>query len=603
LGNFLVIIAPSEGKVQSEVFFQAGLANAQRIKNIKPSGILQTDWVQAASFARLNGSGKPVVCHEATGCWLCVVGTWFHANGDASEDEAQLLERIIEIGPDRLAQELEGFFSIVFGDARSREIFVITDVIGSRHCFYRSIGRCQALSTSSLLLGSLGEVSLDAIGCEEFLRTGVIYEDRTFFREVRKILPARIMRFAGGGPVSESRYWRITRLDPEKLDGRQAARELGEKLVGTARKVGKFFAHPVCDLTGGYDSRAVVAAFLAAGVSFETTVAGAAESADTVVSQGLSKLTGKPHWHFEIDTRVSLDQLKQALQLTDGEYDLVQYSRTFLIHDQLSTRYDISINGSFGELARGYWWQLLWPRIGKTEPLDSHKIAARRYVVEPSYPGLLPRERGLSIEHFARVIERANAGLYGWPNTAQLDNTYLELRMHRWQGRIASSTDQIWPCLSPLMLRSVLETMIQTKAHWRYRSLLMRMMVADLNPQLAAYPLEHGHPMLPMTWRNWPRFLPALRPYARKALVKMERKMRRSNETVAHISAVEPARLQLWRDDEVRDLLNPESMQLNELTGKRGLRDFLDASRGTNFAFEDQWNYILSVEMALRALH
>jgi hypothetical protein len=83
----------------------------------------------------------------------------------------------------------------------------------------------------------------------------------------------------------------------------------------------------------------------------------------------------------------------------------------------------------------------------------------------------------------------------------------------------------------------------------------------------------------------------------------MERKMRRSNETAAHISAVEPARLQLWRDDEVRDLLNPESMQLNELTGKRGLRDFLDASRETNFAFEDQWNYILSVEMALRALH
>ena len=87
---------------------------------------------------------------------------------------------------------------IIAGNAGSREVVVITDIVGSLHFYYRQLGAGVALSTSSLLLAQVGAVSLDVVGCQEFLGTGVIYEDRTFYNEIRKLPPATITTFLDG---------------------------------------------------------------------------------------------------------------------------------------------------------------------------------------------------------------------------------------------------------------------------------------------------------------------------------------------------------------------------------------------------------------------
>jgi hypothetical protein len=473
VGNFLVIVAPEQAEADAVELFQAGLRRGRQLKGQTPDSTVETGWVRSAVFSRQNGSGSPIVADEVTGSWLLAVGTWFHRHGLASGDEPGLLAWAIHAGADRLAEELEGFFVIVFGDGRTREVFVITDIIGSRHCFIRHVNQCAVLSTSSLLLAGLGPVDLDRTGCEEFLRTGSIYEGRTVFDGIQKLPPASVLRLSGNAVAEEKNYWRVADLDPEKFDGKQAVKQLTHQLLTAAARIGKLFARPVCDLTGGYDSRAVVAAFLGAGARFETTVAGAADSADVLIAEGLSNLTGKLHWHFENEPVTAFDQLQQALRLTDGGCDLVDYARIQALHNQLSQNFDASINGSFGELARGYWWELLWPRIGKREKLDAQKIALRRYAAEPESSQLFPPETSFNLPgfnltaHLGGVIERANAELNDRPNSLQMDNAYLRLRMQHWQGRIASSTDQIWPCLSPFMLRSVLDVMLQTGAHWR----------------------------------------------------------------------------------------------------------------------------------------
>lgn len=598
MGNFLVIVAPAEAQREPGDVAGRLFRTGQAIKKDRPNGLVETDWVKAASYARLNGSGAPITEDPESESWLIAAGTWFHSDGLAAGDEARLLKRVIGRGPEETAGELEGFFVIVYGDARAREVVVVTDLIASRHCFYRMIGRCLAISTSSLLLARLVESSLDLLGCEEYLRTGVVYENRTFFREVKKIGPARIARFASGRPVAENRYWSIRELDPNRLDGQRAVCELTEKLVGAAKKICRVF--PVCDLTGGFDSRLIVAAFLSAGVNFETTVAGNAKSGDCIVSGGLSKITGIPHWQLEYETRYSYGLLREALRLTDGGYDVVDYARIFSLHNRLSAKFDMSVNGSFGELARGYWWEMFWPHIGKREPFDAHKIAAQRYVVDPISPQLFSAQAGGHdfIGHIAGMIERTNRGLDGWPNTAKMDNTYLELRMQYWQGRIASSTDQIWPCLSPFMLRSVLETILQIRSRLRHRNLLVRKMLENLQPELAAYPLEPGYWSMPLTWRAWPQFIPALITYGRKSRAASKLFGVRTGEGKAPES--EPIRFQIWREPEVNAMLDPKRMRLRELIEGSRLRRFLIASREPHFRYDQQWNRVLSLEMALR---
>jgi hypothetical protein len=599
MGNFLVIVAPAETRAEAGDVPGRLFLNGQAIKEGKPNGLVETDWVKAISYARLNGSGASITEDPESKSWLITTGTWFHSDGFASGDESRLLARIISCGPERTAKELEGFFVLVYGDARTREVIVITDVIASCHCFFRTIGNCCAISTSSLQLARLAECSLDLIACEEYLRTGVVYENRTFFREVKKIGPARIARFAGGKPVSENRYWSIRDLDPNKLDGSQAVSELAEKLVGAAKNIGRVF--PVCDLTGGYDSRLIVAAFISAGVNFETTVAGSSESGDCIVSGGLSKITGIPHWQIEYETRYSYRLLKEALRLTDGGYDVIDYARIYSLHSRLSSKFDMSVNGSFGELARGCWWEMFWPHIGKREPFDARKIASHRYVVDPSSPQLFSAETGVRdfIGHITQIIEQANSGLSGWPNTAKMDNTYLELRMQYWQGRIASSTDQIWPCLSPFMLRSVLETILQIRARLRHSNLLVRIILEKLQPELAAYPFEPGYFYwsLPLTWRTLPQFLPALISYGRKSKAASKLLGRRPRQSAT--PNLEAIRLQIWREPEVYELLDPGRMRLRELIEVNRLRPFLNASQEAHFRYDQQWNRVLSLEMAL----
>src|SRR5699024_7304107 len=74
-----------------------------------------------------------------------------------------------------------------------------------------------------------------------------------------------------------------------------------------------------------------------------------------------------------------LSLARAALPLVDGEYDILEYARVLNVHRQLAARFGISINGSGGELIRGYWWELLFPRTGQRNHFDARRIAQRRF--------------------------------------------------------------------------------------------------------------------------------------------------------------------------------------------------------------------------------
>jgi hypothetical protein len=445
----------------------------------------------------------------------------------------------------------------------------------------------------------LQDYKLDYIGCQEFLDSGIVYEDRTCYREVRKLGPASVFRFAPGSEKAPQRYWQAADLTPESLEGQAAIDTLWDRLTGAVRTVHRLYANPVCDLTGGYDSRALVAAFFGAGARCATVVSGSPDSADVLISRNLAELLGLPHLHLQVPQSISFDQVWASLPLTDGEYDLIEYARIGEVHRRLSQQFEISINGSFGEVARGYWWELLFPRIGARGRLNARKVAQGRYAAQGYDASLFPEGERLNlVDHFARVIERTNAGLSNFPNTFQMDHAYLMMRMQRWQGRIASSTNQIWPCVSPFMFRPILETMLETRWLLRWRSLLIRKVLKKFSAQLADQPLEHGFPAQPATWKNWYRFSPLLTYFGEKTRAKISRQLGLPRAAGCHTTL--GPRKQLWGDEQVRELLRPASMKLSAWVDSAALQNFLERSERQDFPFGDQWARLVSLECALR---
>jgi hypothetical protein len=309
-----------------------------------------------------------------------------------------------------------------------------------------------------------------------------------------------------------------------------------------------------------------------------------------------------PHIHLNGRPTESFAGLRKALELTDGECDLVEYSKVLEIHSELSKHFDISLNGSFGEVGRGYWWELLIPRTGAIKPLDSEKLARLRYAAGNHRSDLFSADVRIDIvTHMKGVIERTNSGLSGMPNTLQMDNLYLSMRMQRWQGRIASSTNRIWPCLSPFMFRSVLEAMLRADFRIRKRSLLARRLLAYLDSDLASHPLEHGYPAIPFTLRSGLRFWPVLPLYGRKVVRKLSSRVG-IRTPQAEKGTVGSPRLCLWRDEEVIKLLEPKDMALASLLNPAVLGQFLAASRQADFPYDSQWSRLLSLELAVRTV-
>src|SRR5262245_8899503 len=109
MGNFLVIVAPAETRAEAGDGAGRLFRNGQAIKEGKPNCLVETDWVKAVSYPRLNGSGASITEDPESESWLITTGTWFHSDGFASGDESRLLARILSCGPERTAKELEGF--------------------------------------------------------------------------------------------------------------------------------------------------------------------------------------------------------------------------------------------------------------------------------------------------------------------------------------------------------------------------------------------------------------------------------------------------------------------------------------------------------------
>lgn len=526
MAGFVVVIPSEQNNILAPGLVRTAIDSARWVWSTPQINDATEPWASAAAFARRNGSGSTIASDGRSGSWLLAIGTWFHGDGYASGSEPRLLQAYLQTGGLGLARALEGFFCIAIGDGRTQEVLVITDIIGSCHCFTRFFYSGIVVSSSSLVLAGLSGFHLDPLACQEYLCTGTVYEDRTIYQEVRKLAGASVHVFSSGALRRVDKYWDISNTAENPLKPSAAPSHLWETLVSAATRIGKTFTKPVCDLTGGYDSRALVAAFLGSGVPFSTTVSGDQHSADVRISKALAGLAHLPHVHSVLESPVGFDDVKAAVQLCDGEYDALEYARIMRIHQQLATRFDISLNGSFAEIGRGYWWDLLWPHAGKRGAIDAYTIARRRFAPSESFFPWFAAEKRIDLpSHFAEVVQRTNAGLEGLPSTLQIDNVYLMMRMQRWQGRIASSSNQLWPCLSPFMFRSVLEAMLRAPAQCRRRSLLIRTTLARFRPQLAAYPLEHGYPAAPVTLNNVYRFWPLLPYYGAKVWSRVRTKL------------------------------------------------------------------------------
>lgn len=591
-----VVLAGSEETGQRA--FAKLLRRLCAFKRREASEALDSPIMRLATAPNASGVAPTLVrCNDGSG-WLVALGTPL-PRSSACWDGAAQIDYYRRYGVEQMARSLQGQFALVIGDPAAGVVHVVTDRCGSLHLFLVERDGAVFVSTSSAVLGETE--ALDPVGVHEFVATGIVYEERTLWKEVRKLAPATVTTIGRNG-VTQQRYWRLDDLDLESQSAAQAADALHAGLVDVLRRLPGSGPPPVADLTGGYDSRLLLSGLLAAGRPFATTVSGPSESADVRVAGRIAREFGLAHGHVAPGPALDWERLDCALRMTDGEYDAFDYARILFTHRQLSRRYGMSLNGSFGELARGYWWELLWPGLGRVAPLDARLMATRRFAAAPYDARLFSAQGRLPlVEHMTGVANRVLSAARDLPNTAQMDWLYYSMRMHRWHGRIASSTNQLWPSVSPLSFAEVLDPILMARHSARFRSLLARTVFARHAPQLAAIPLEHGHPPTPAGLLNFWRFSPLLGHYGRRAWSKLQPRLRLPAARAEPLPTLRARYAPLLADSPLLDWLIDPMLARTGLFEPGPLADFLRADRSHGGARLEQWCRLVTLECLLRA--
>ena len=602
MGQFF-IVQGADGQVVRQ-WFAAGLAAYRALGGLEPCDQAVCGNTAAATFQPLAAPGLPIVRGPRPGAWILGAGCPFDgpnggAHGLRSLSSKLLGGESLESAPlETRLEDFDGSAAIACHDA-SGALALITDRLGTLHVYRVQAGACTLFSTSSLVLAALTRPDWDTVSWREFLATGTVFEQRTLFRGMEKLPPARVLLLRDGCERWARTYWSPATAMYDRAPFRGDVPALAAALEKAVDTIGRNFPRPVMDLTGGFDSRVLLAALLRSGQDFATVVNGDAGDADVQTAGLIAGAFGLQHTHQTVAPESPAEwweRAKASLPLCDGEYDVLLYARPYTAHTRLAQRFQISINGSNGELIKGYWWELLLPFIGSRGHFDEREVAAKRFVFagEPRALFAFRPDEDLA-DHFAGVIRRANARLSDYPNTAKMDNVYLTLRMQRWQGRIASATSRIWPCLSPFMFRRPMELALSAPPSRRVRHRMTRRLIEYLNPRLAAMPLAQGYPALPLRLTTAHKFGPLAMEVARKVQHRVWRKASNGARPVNPIRG-------LWEQEEVREICDPGSMRTGALYDGRALREFLAASRDTSFPQHARFGRVLTLELLARSV-
>jgi hypothetical protein len=193
-----------------------------------------------------------------------------------------------------------------------------------------------------------------------------------------------------------------------------------------------------------------------------------------------------------------------------------------------------------------------------------------------------------------RLLEYAE----GLPQCGQLDLLHVDLRMERWQGRIASSTNQLWPAISPWGFRDSLQQLLTTSPLARRNSLLTRALTATYSPLLADELLFTGNPARPFAWSQAWKFLPAIGWYGRRARQKMAARF--TPHPKGSLPCARQRQPHLCEHAEIRRWLAEPALAETNLFNRDALGAALDAQRGLDEKAYVLWRRLLTLELALR---
>lgn len=419
----------------------------------------------------------------------------------------------------RWSDRLDGRCAVVRYDDAEAELELWTDPLGAYPVFTAQAHGATWMSNSAPALRDVeGGRRMDPVALAGLLGGGWPLDGHPVWAGVRRLPRGVLLRLRAGEPARERPQLpdeQIASMLGAGFDPTQAAGALVEAVRALAGWPGRPSLVPV---TGGRDSRLVLAAALAAEIHFEAATGGAPGDPDVEVSRQLCAAAGLDHALLPADPHGNAlsDPVQAAslLALTSAGTASLADAAGFPMGPRPGPL-PLWHSGQGGEVARAYYGRGAGDAEGVVDHLYRRFTGRRPGRSEPLSPHgqeLLRRQLGGWVE----LQLSAGAHPVDVP-----DLFYLLKRMGTWAGPTHGAVEWVRDTTSPLWSRRLLAHELGLTAGERAREHFHLRLLRHLAPHLVAVPFADG-----FSWARPPSRLARARALAGKAAAEGRRRAR-----------------------------------------------------------------------------
>jgi hypothetical protein len=416
----------------------------------------------------------------------------------APEQAAVPLVHALTTNPERVAELTPPFVIGAFhpeaGSAGRLTLF--TDAVGLGRLFelHFAGGWVWSNRPAAACLFGGGRVAAAARGWRYAAACGWFMDDSSPYEGVFMVPPSTQIRYDG---ASHSRL--VQRIDTLSLwsSGRRGdptvparVEETAAALRAVAISIGRLWpGRPVVDLSGGRDSRLVMAAFLSAEVDLtintNAAIGGEAELAQRLVSLlpfPVDHRVNRPASPVELARQRPHETLERARQWHRYAEGLRPASYLPSPPPRVLRGDSVAAGGAAGEIAHGHYYPgdlLELQQLAAPARFDAFVARLTQRLVPRA--GVAPEGRDEVMQRVLKVLHEARVN--GLEDGTVFDYFYLVERLRRW-GTTAERPGTLTPLLTPEFVRAAFDL----SPEQREDNALHRALTASLMPQWANVP-------------------------------------------------------------------------------------------------------------------
>lgn len=518
-----------------------------------PFEVTMRDW-HVAVYPKLNAT-RPHVHWIDDGNFAFATGTLIY-RGAASSAALTRIWADEENGTFDPAR-LRGAYAL--GICRRGRLMLSIDAPGTYKVYRDETGTV----TSSAFLAALAGVSrpeADVQGVYEYVFQAATYGGRTLVKGIRLLDPRQAIAFG-----TQATLLPLPASAPGLGGPSTFAAHLDQCLSALRDWFGEIvscFGDRIdTALSGGYDSRLILALLLDRGVTPRLHVYGRKGDPDVRIALRIAEGEGLPIEHVD----KSLAQRTPPLGLTETIAQncrlLDAYPVDGIMDDgaDVATRRDraaggaLALNGGGGEIFRNFFYlpdrpfsvqEVIWTFYSQFDPASATELFS-----EHAYEQAMASAIADAIGTTAQALSREEVEL-----------VYPAFRCRFWTGRGTSVNNQFGSALTPFIDQRIIAgaapVPIRYKNHGRFEAAL----IEALNPSLASYPSDYGHGFtgpIPFKRRLKDHLTLARPPLLRRYSFRVKARLKRSQVALSRYDTViDPAFPQMsryFRMEKIRD--------------------------------------------------